>query len=313
MRVLFRRVASGVAAVALSTGLLAGTAGPASAAGCTTSFGTYSTVRVGKTGAQARAVECLLHDAGYRTSRNASFSSGDAAKLKNFQSRHAISSTGRTSNATWAALIARGSTPTLERGDRGADVKRLQLSLRALGHHELKGTGYFGTQTVAAVKSVQGHVGQARTGRARHAFWFALQHGAPAKKHASSTTRTATSSSSSSSRGDKALAFAKKQLGDGYSYGSAGPNRWDCSGLTMKSWAAAGTKLPHSAKGQFRVGKSVKKSDLRKGDLVFFYSGPSHVAIYAGGGKVIHAPNPRSKVSYIKMSYMPFKGARRPA
>ena len=113
-------------------------------------------------------------------------------------------------------------------------------------------------------------------------------------------------------RGEKALAFAKKQLGERYRYGAAGPNRWDCSGLTMKSWRAAGKKLPHSAAAQYRKGKKIKKSQLRKGDLVFFYSGPSHVGIYAGKGKIIHAPRPGSKVSYIKMKYMPFKGARRP-
>ena len=124
---------------------------------------------------------------------------------------------------------------------------------------------------------------------------------APAKKKAKKKTR-----------GDKALAYAKKQLGDKYKYGAAGPNRWDCSGLTMKAWGSAGKKLPHSAKGQSKKGKKIKKSQLRKGDLVFFYSGTSHVGIYAGGGKVIHAPKPGSKVSYIKMKYMPFKSARRP-
>jgi len=124
---------------------------------------------------------------------------------------------------------------------------------------------------------------------------------APAKKKAKKKTR-----------GDKALAYAKKQLGDKYKYGAAGPNRWDCSGLTMKAWGSAGKKLPHSAKGQSKKGKKIKKSQLRKGDLVFFYSGTSHVGIYAGGGKVIHAPRPGSKVSYIKMKYMPFKSARRP-
>jgi len=124
---------------------------------------------------------------------------------------------------------------------------------------------------------------------------------APAKKKAKKKTR-----------GDKALAYAKKQLGDKYRYGAAGPNRWDCSGLTMKAWGSAGKKLPHSAKGQSKKGKKIKKSQLRKGDLVFFYSGTSHVGIYAGGGKVIHAPKPGSKVSYIKMKYMPFKSARRP-
>jgi cell wall-associated NlpC family hydrolase len=57
----------------------------------------------------------------------------------------------------------------------------------------------------------------------------------------------------------------------------------------------------------------VSRSHLKKGDLVFFYSGISHVAIYAGNGKVIHAPRPGKRVSYIKIKYMPFKGARRPS
>jgi peptidoglycan DL-endopeptidase CwlO len=56
----------------------------------------------------------------------------------------------------------------------------------------------------------------------------------------------------------------------------------------------------------------VSKSELALGDLVFFYSGLSHVALYAGNGMVIHAPNPGSSVEYIKMSYMPYAGARRP-
>ncbi|SER14241.1 C40 family peptidase [Microlunatus flavus] len=127
-----------------------------------------------------------------------------------------------------------------------------------------------------------------------------------------STAKASTTKKKKKTKGEKALAFAKKQLGEKYKYGAAGPNRWDCSGLTMKAWGAAGKKLPHSAKAQYKKGKKIKKSKLRKGDLVFFYSGPSHVGIYAGGGKVIHAPKPGSKVSYIKMKYMPFKGARRP-
>jgi hypothetical protein len=74
-----------------------------------------------------------------------------------------------------------------------------------------------------------------------------------------------------------------------------------------------GVKLPHSSSKQYRIGKKISKSQLRNGDLVFFYRGISHVGLYAGNGKVIHAPRPGKKVSYIKMSYMPYAGARRPA
>lgn len=117
---------------------------------------------------------------------------------------------------------------------------------------------------------------------------------------------------SGSSKGVKALAFAKAQLGEPYVRNAAGPNSWDCSGLTMKAWGSVGVSLPHSSGQQYSRGRSVAKSDLQLGDLVFFYSGISHVGIYAGGGRVIHAPHPGKSVEYIKMSYMPYAGARRP-
>jgi peptidoglycan DL-endopeptidase CwlO len=115
-----------------------------------------------------------------------------------------------------------------------------------------------------------------------------------------------------SGKGAKALAFAKAQLGEPYVRNGAGPNSWDCSGLTMRAWGSVGVSLPHSSGQQFSRGRSVAKSDLRPGDLVFFYSGISHVGLYAGNGQVIHAPRPGKSVEYIKMSYMPYAGARRP-
>lgn len=121
----------------------------------------------------------------------------------------------------------------------------------------------------------------------------------------------AASSGSRNSKGKKALAFAKRQLGDRYRYGASGPNSWDCSGLTQGAWRKAGVKLPHSSRAQFRRGKKVSRSNLRKGDLVFFYSRPSHVGIYAGNGKIIHASRPGKPVGYAKISSMPYKGARR--
>ena len=117
---------------------------------------------------------------------------------------------------------------------------------------------------------------------------------------------------SGSSKGVRALAFAKAQLGEPYVRNAAGPNSWDCSGLTMKAWGSVGVSLPHSSGQQYSRGRSVAKSDLQLGDLVFFYSGISHVGIYAGNGRVIHAPHPGKSVEYIKMSYMPYEGARRP-
>ena len=313
MRVLLTRVAVGAAAAAVSVGFALGTAGPASAAGCTTKFTTYSTVKAGTTGSKARAVECLLHQAGYATTQNSSFSASDAAKLKAFQGKHHLKASGTTNGATWAALIARGSTPNLSHGDRSSSVRRLQLALRATGRTELPGTTLYGDLTRAAVKALQTKAGLPVTGKTSAAEWTFLQDNGHVP---SGSTRGGGSGSGGGSttttKGATALAFAKKQLGEKYRYGAAGPSTWDCSGLTMKAWAAARVPLPHNSAAQYKIGKKIAKADLRPGDLVFFYSGPSHVGIYAGGGQVIHAPRPGKTVSYIKVSSMPWKGARRP-
>lgn len=92
-------------------------------------------------------------------------------------------------------------------------------------------------------------------------------------------------------RARAAIAFACDQLGDPYVWAAAGPSSWDCSGLTMKAWQAAGVSLPHSSRLQAGYGSSVGVSDLQPGDLIFFHSPISHVAIYVGGGMMIHAPH----------------------
>lgn len=140
----------------------------------------------------------------------------------------------------------------------------------------------------------------------------------PAKTNAQSRNATKSSrnstrsSATGSSKGAKALAYAKAQLGEPYVRSGAGPSSWDCSGLTMMAWGSVGVSLPHSSRQQFSRGRSVAKSNLQLGDLVFFYSDIGHVGIYAGNGQVIHAPRPGKSVEYIKMSYMPYAGARRP-
>jgi peptidoglycan DL-endopeptidase CwlO len=117
---------------------------------------------------------------------------------------------------------------------------------------------------------------------------------------------------SGSGRGAEALAYAKAQLGEPYVRTGDGPSSWDCSGLTMAAWGSVGVSLPHSAAQQYGRGSVVSKADLQLGDLVFFYSDLHHVGLYAGNGQIIHAPRPGKYVEYIKMSYMPYVGARRP-
>jgi peptidoglycan DL-endopeptidase CwlO len=87
----------------------------------------------------------------------------------------------------------------------------------------------------------------------------------------------------------KAVAFAKAQVGEPYQFGGAGPNSWDCSGLTMVAWAQAGVSLPHSSSAQYGATRHISASELQPGDLIFYYSPISHVAIFVGGGMQVAA------------------------
>jgi len=99
-------------------------------------------------------------------------------------------------------------------------------------------------------------------------------------------------SGSDQERVELLLEYARSLRGKPYSYGSVGPNAYDCSGFTMKVFKQIGISLPHSSAQQSTMGKSVSKSDLLPGDLVFFNtsgSGVSHVGIYVGSNSFIHA------------------------
>jgi cell wall-associated NlpC family hydrolase len=304
------RAASLVATLALGAGTAFSTGLPANAAmTCQITFKSYVPVRAGSYGLQAKAAQCLLKSAGYPNTIRLRFSAADASKLKKFQASRRLSATGVVTGKTWTALLSRGTRPLLQTGSSGAAVKRLQRSLTASGR-PVPVTGYFGSVTAGAVKSVQRSQGWTATGRATNGVWRVLQYGIAAK--ATATAAKTTTTTASKTKGQIALAYAKKQIGDPYRYGGTGPFAWDCSGLTQAAWRAAGVSLPHSSRAQFRYGKSVAKSNLRAGDLVFFYSPISHVGLYAGNGLLLHASRPGKPVGYIKMSYMPYAGARRP-
>jgi len=115
-----------------------------------------------------------------------------------------------------------------------------------------------------------------------------------------------------SGRAAIAVRYALAQVGDSYVYGATGPNAYDCSGLTMRAWGAAGVGLPHSSGAQMGYGTRVSSSALEPGDLVFYYSPVSHVGIYIGGGRIVHAANPGTGVTIAGVFSMPFSGAVRP-
>ena len=99
-----------------------------------------------------------------------------------------------------------------------------------------------------------------------------------------------------SGRAGIAIRYALKQIGDRYVFGAAGMTYWDCSGLTMRAYQAAGVSLPHSASAQANYGRRVSLNSLKPGDLVFFGSPISHNGIYLGGGKMVDAPHSGARV-----------------
>jgi cell wall-associated NlpC family hydrolase len=106
------------------------------------------------------------------------------------------------------------------------------------------------------------------------------------------TSAPPTSSSSYASKAQKALAFARAQLGKPCVWGASGPGSYDCSGLTRAAWKAAGVALPRTAREQAAAGTEVPFSEAQPGDLVVFRDDASHIGLYTGDGLVIHAPRP---------------------
>jgi cell wall-associated NlpC family hydrolase len=101
----------------------------------------------------------------------------------------------------------------------------------------------------------------------------------------------------------RAIAYAKAQLGKPYRWGAAGPSSFDCSGLTLQAWARGGKSLPHYSVAQFSQSTRVSMEDARPGDLLFWSSngapsGIHHVALYLGGGQFIEAPHTGANVRY---------------
>ena len=124
------------------------------------------------------------------------------------------------------------------------------------------------------------------------------------------TTQTETSKTSSNS-GESVVSYAKKFIGTKYTYGGTSPSTgFDCSGFTSYVYKHFGVSLPRTSGGQSGVGTAVTKANLQVGDLVI-YSG--HVAIYLGGGNVIHSPRPGKSVCIVPLNQAAsgFSGGRR--
>ncbi|MFF8408146.1 C40 family peptidase [Streptomyces omiyaensis] len=112
--------------------------------------------------------------------------------------------------------------------------------------------------------------------------------------------------------GAEALRFAVGELGKPYEWGAEGPDSYDCSGLTQRAWAAAGRELPRTSQEQWARLPRVPLGELRPGDLVVYFPGATHVALYLGEGLVVQAPRPGGRVKVSPLAANPLLGAVRP-
>ena len=126
------------------------------------------------------------------------------------------------------------------------------------------------------------------------------------------STDSTASNSTAGSRADRVVAYAKRQLGKPYRFAAEGPDAFDCSGLVQAAYNSVGVSLPRLADDQLEVGRKISRSELRPGDLVGYYFPTSHIAIYVGNGKVIHAPRPGKSVQIVPLNYMPYNFSNRP-
>ncbi|MEV1009412.1 NlpC/P60 family protein [Streptomyces sp. NPDC049881] len=135
----------------------------------------------------------------------------------------------------------------------------------------------------------------------------------PADAATGAVPLAAAQDASPSARAAAAVAFAYAQLGKPYGWGATGPDAFDCSGLTQAAWRTAGVSLPRTSYSQVSAGTRVSRDQLAPGDLVFYYSGVSHVGIYVGDGQIIHAARSGTPVRMAPVDSMPLVAATRPA
>ncbi|MGX4689849.1 NlpC/P60 family protein [Streptomyces sp. JNUCC 63] len=115
-----------------------------------------------------------------------------------------------------------------------------------------------------------------------------------------------------SQQGEEAVRYAVRQLGKPYQWGAAGPQAYDCSGLTSQAWGHAGTSIPRTSQEQWARLKRIRLNELRPGDLVVYFPEATHVALYLGDGMVVQAPRPGARVKVSPVAANPVLGAVRP-
>lgn len=179
----------------------------------------------------------------------------------------------------------------LRLGSRGEAVKQLQGNLIYLGYLNDRADGIFGPKTEAALRRYQKSNGLGTDGIAGK-----LTNGAIQREVL---------------RMIAVIENARALLGTPYVYGGSTTSGFDCSGFTQYVYKKAGISIPRVSYEQAKAGKPVSKAAMRPGDLVCFNSPVSHVGIYLGNGKFIHASAGARVVKILELKYMDLTAVRR--
>ncbi|MEN6594732.1 MAG: peptidoglycan-binding protein [Clostridiaceae bacterium] len=293
-------------------------------------------IEKGAEGEDVLALQKRLMELGYLAIDEPTSYFGNATKaaVKLFQRQHDLQQDGICGEETINLIYAEDAKPyVMLEGAEGDDIESFQEQLVELGYlDDDQVTGYYGTDTVSAVKKFQhrnylGEDGKAgektleavNSADARVSYTKEQEIIAEKKKQAALAR-----ASSSEGRIDKLISIAKKQLGDTYILGKSGPDTFDCSGLVYYCLRQVNVYTRRlNAAGLSKTTSWTKVSDIddvQRGDLLFFKSDDSstvgHVGIYIGGGEMIDASSANGKVvrRSAKSSYWRrnFVVARRP-
>ncbi|MDO4740934.1 MAG: peptidoglycan-binding protein [Eubacteriales bacterium] len=284
----------------------------------------YASLKAGDSGTNVQALQNRLETLGYFDGVPAgNYGSITTAAVKRFQEQRGLNVTGVANNATQAALYTESApvskllSQTISAGSPSEYVTRLQTRLLYKNYYSDTVDGDYGSNTTNAVRAFQKNVNMTQTGVADPATLKALfAPGAPK----GTIERPAGSNGTPSLdppnvTGDNedietVIRYALAQLGKPYVYGSAGPNSFDCSGLTYYCFKKVGITLPRSARDvgySTALGERIPYDELQRGDIVCFNTISDsdlsdHVGIYLGDGKFIHAPHTGSDVIVASMS-----------
>jgi cell wall-associated NlpC family hydrolase len=233
--------------------------------------------------------------------------------------RNALVQAQATSNQELASVQALQASLQAEEKTINALIGKQQAALAATAATQAQAATQAAAQAAAQVAAAaQVSRGQARTALPKaappKAAVAVAKAAAPVVKAAPVAKAVAPAVPAvASSKAAAVLRYAYAQLGKPYRYGASGARTFDCSGLTMKAWAAAGVAISHNAASQYYSTKHVAKSALQPGDLVYFGRPIHHVGIYIGGGKFIEAPYTGAKIRISNLSARhDYAGASRP-